>query len=200
MRRVPLLLLALSGSLLAGEAAYPLWDGQESVADYAKRVNLPPTQTLDLGNNVKLELVLIPASKFIMGTPEPAPVDEEGFRKKIILGQSLLAASAGALLVMIAVVIFRAIRKRQRPKFSLARLLAMTVTAGIALLSGLHWRQSRQGLETARADFIMAKARYESAEQSEKPAHPVTLTTPFYMGKYLITQELYQQVAGANPS
>ncbi len=43
----------------------PLWDGSESVADYGKRVNLPPT--LDLGNGVKLELVLIPA-----GTPEPA--------------------------------------------------------------------------------------------------------------------------------
>jgi hypothetical protein len=41
------------------------------VADYARRVNLPPTKALDLGDNVKLELVLIPAGKFIMGTPEP---------------------------------------------------------------------------------------------------------------------------------
>src|SRR5471030_1840199 len=98
MRLSPLLLLMLSSVTLAGEPApaYPLWDGQESVADYAKRVNLPPTQTLDLGNNVKLELVLIPAGKFLMGTPEPTPVDEEGFRKKIIVGQALFAASAGA--------------------------------------------------------------------------------------------------------
>jgi len=33
--------------------AIPL-DNQEYVADYAKRVNLPPTQTLDLGNGVKM--------------------------------------------------------------------------------------------------------------------------------------------------
>ena len=52
-------------------AAFPLWDGTESVADYAKRANLAPTKTLDLGNGVKLDLVLIPAGKFIMGTPEP---------------------------------------------------------------------------------------------------------------------------------
>ena len=65
----------------------PLWDGSESVADYAKRVNLPPTKTLELGNGVNLELVLIPAGRFVMGTPEPTPADEEGFNKKIVVGQ-----------------------------------------------------------------------------------------------------------------
>ena len=81
--------------------AWPLWDGQETVADYAKRANLPPTKTLELGGNVKLELVLIPAGEFIMGTPEPVPVDEDGFRKKIITGQAFLTAGVGALLVML---------------------------------------------------------------------------------------------------
>ena len=37
----------------AGEPGkYPLWDGQETVEQYAQRVNLPPTKTLDLGNGV----------------------------------------------------------------------------------------------------------------------------------------------------
>jgi len=41
MGLLPLVMILLSGSLAASEpATYPLWDGVESVADYAKRVNL----------------------------------------------------------------------------------------------------------------------------------------------------------------
>ena len=80
---------------------------------YAKKTNLPPTKTLDLGNGVNMELVLIPAGKFVMGTPEPTPVDEDGFQTQIFIGQAGLAASAVALLVMLTVTIVRAIRKRQ---------------------------------------------------------------------------------------
>ena len=65
MRLMLLFFLTVAGSLEAGEPApaYPLWDGQESVADYARRINLPATETLDLGNGVKMELVLIPAAR-----------------------------------------------------------------------------------------------------------------------------------------
>src|SRR5450631_492376 len=132
MRLLPFIFLMLAGSLVAGEPApsYPLWDGHEAVADYARKVNLPPTKTLDLGNGVKLDLVLIPAGKFVMGTPPPTEVDDEGFHKKIVTGQALLAASAGVLLVMLAVVVIGAIRRKRRPQVSLAFLSLVTVAAG----------------------------------------------------------------------
>ena len=187
----------------AGDAPaplWPLWDGHESVADYAQRVNLPPTKTLDLGNGIKLETVLIPAGKFIMGTPEPTPVDEVEFQNKIITGQALLAVFAGSLLVMLAFVVIRAVRKKRRPQLSLGRLLLVTVAAGGCVLSGMHWHHSVQMLEKANTEYAGAKARYNAANKNEKPAHPVTLTKPFYMGKFSVTQEQYQSVMGSNPS
>ena len=200
LRMMPLFFILL-GSVYAGEStAYPLWDNHESVADYAKRVNLPPTKTLDMGNGVKLELVLIPAGKFIMGTPEPTPVDEDAFQKKIDTGQACLVVSGAALLVMLAVVILRAIRKKRRPQLSLGTLLAVTVATGGCVLSGLHWRQSVQGLEQAKIEYAAAQARFQSADDTEKPGHPVVLTKPFYVGKFPVTQDQYQAVVGTNPS
>ncbi len=34
----------------------------------------------------------------------------------------------------------------------------------------------------------------------EKPAHKVTITAPFYLGKYEVTQEQWEAVMGNNPS
>ena len=199
MRYLPLLCL-LFGTLLASEPVYPLWDGAESVADYAKRVNLPPAKTLDLGNGVKMDLVLIPAGKFAMGAQEPARVDENTFRNKIVTGQTLLAAFGTAALVMLVVVSIRAIRKRRWPQFSLSRLTLLIVATGGCVLSALHWWKSAQNLATARLDYQTAKARFAAADPSEKPTHPVILSKPFYMGKFTVTQEQYQQIMEVNPS
>jgi formylglycine-generating enzyme required for sulfatase activity len=93
---------------------YPLWDGKESITDYAARAKLAPTLTLDLGDGVKWEGVLIPAGSFMMGSPE---------------GE--------------------------------------------------------------------AKTPQEAASEKQ---HKVTITQPFYMGKFELTQAQYQKVTGANPS
>jgi formylglycine-generating enzyme required for sulfatase activity len=174
-----------------------LWDGQESIEQYAKRANLPPTKTLDLGNGVRLELVLIPAGKFVMGTPEPVPVDEAAFRKKILIGQAALAVGVGVLMVLVATVIIRAIRERHRPQYSLAMFMVMMLAASVAVLGGMHWRYSTK----AQADYETVSARFKSSYDWEKPAHEVTLTTPYYMAGHEVTQQQYQQVMmGANPS
>jgi formylglycine-generating enzyme required for sulfatase activity len=245
MRFLLFILLGLAASLAASEPVYPLWDGHESIADYAKRVDLPPTKTLDLGGGVKLELLLIPAGKFIMGTgtpemteppeppeppaPEPLPVDEDGFRNHIFMGQWLLAVSAIALLLTLCLIIVVTIRKRQRPKYSGLWLLLMVAIAGG---SALYWRQSVRKLEEARAQYTatqdVARAQYAAAKEAARaqytaakerfeaaraqarldsavsedgiPSRPETLTQPFYMGKFVVTQEQYQQVIGKNPS
>jgi formylglycine-generating enzyme required for sulfatase activity len=87
------LVLAMAAFSLAGPAeekpveakAYPLWDGKEVVAKYAKRAGLEPAVTLDLGDGVKMEFVLIPAGKFVMGSPK----DEEGKKDHDRLGKEV---------------------------------------------------------------------------------------------------------------
>jgi formylglycine-generating enzyme required for sulfatase activity len=180
--------------------AYPLWDGAESIEQYAKKAGLEPAKNLDLGNGVKLEIVLIPAGKFTMGTEKPTPVDEEGFRQKIVVGRAVLAAGVGALLVLLGTVIIRALRRRGRPQYSLGRFVVMTVVAGVALLGGLHWHFSAKAFAEAKAEYQAASARFKDSYETERPAHEVTISKPYYLGKYEVTQGQYEQIMGNNPS
>ena len=156
--------------------SWPLWDGHESVADYAKRVNLPPTKTLDLGNGVKLETVLIPAGTFIMGTPEP---------EKPAVGQTMVGISGFIVFVAALLLLIRAWRKRKRPQFSLAFMLVMMIVASVGVWGGVRWHKALKVVDVGSPE--------------EHPAHVVTLTKPFYMTKYPVTQEQYQQVMGTIP-
>jgi len=190
--------LALA-ALPAMAAEYPHWDG-EPIEEYAKKVGLPPTKTIDLGNNVTMEMVLIPAGTFTMGTPEPDPVEEGSFAMRICVGQSGLALSVGVLLVILGFVVARAIRDKHRPQVSLRRLLVLALVSGVGLLGGLHWWHSDKAVKLARTEYEAAKARYAVAYSLERPAHKVTIPTPFYMGKSEVTQEQYSQVVRKNPS
>jgi formylglycine-generating enzyme required for sulfatase activity len=156
---------------------YPLWDSSESVAEYAKRTGLEATKTLDLGGGVKLELVLIPAGKFIMGTPEP---------ESPWIGGTILGAASLFALVLLAVLVVRAIRQRRRPQFTLRWLILLIALLGVAQYGGFRWWRAAEARKSFDAD--------------ESPAHEVTLSRPYYLGKYEVTQEQYQQVTGTNPS
>jgi formylglycine-generating enzyme required for sulfatase activity/HEAT repeat protein len=97
-----------------GKPLMPLWDGSESSADYARRVGVEPTLNLDLGEGIRLELVLIPAGKFMMGSKaSPWAID----------------------------------------------------------------------------------AKYQNNETQ----HEVTISYPYYMGKYVVTEKQYKSVMGRNP-
>jgi formylglycine-generating enzyme required for sulfatase activity len=87
--------------------------------------------TLDLGKKVTMKLVLIPAGKFIMGSPDS--------------------------------------EQKEAAKSLAAEL-------------GVKEEDSRKWFK------------------SEGPQHEVTISKPFYMGVYHVTQEQYEQVMGQNPS
>jgi formylglycine-generating enzyme required for sulfatase activity len=76
----------------------------------------------------------------------------------------------------------------------------MIVVAGVGVLGGMHWRESAKAFSDAKAQSQTASARFKDAGDWEKPAHAVTLTKPFYLGKFEVTQAQYQQVMGTNPS
>jgi len=48
--------------------------------------------------------------------------------------------------------------------------------------------------------FIMGSPESEKGRHSTETQHEVTLTTPFYLGKYAVTQEQWEAVMGNNPS
>jgi formylglycine-generating enzyme required for sulfatase activity len=103
--RLALVVLVALGSLTLATA-------QESKEAGGKTKSPPKELTVDLGKGVKLDLALIPAGEFMMGSPDSD----------------------------------------------------------------------------------------EHALNSEKPQHRVRITKPFYLGKYLVTQEQWQAVMGENPS
>ena len=168
----------------------PLWDGRESVAEYAQRAHLDSTKTLDLGNGIKLELLLIPAGKFIMGTPEPEKPTITVFSAQVLIG-------IGAALSL-ALLAYLLLRKRTGRwfSFSLRWLMALSFVCSIMVWGGTRWYLALAQIQ----DYEAAMARYNAAQANEKPAHPVLISRPFYMGKYTVTQEQYQALMGTNPS
>ena len=72
--------------------------------------------------------------------------------------------------------------------------------------TGLPWRVKDKGtgiemLLVPPGKFIMGMSPGDTqAQDSEKPAHEVTLTKPFYLGRTEVTQAQWVKVVGNNPS
>jgi len=76
------------------------------------------------------------------------------------------------------------------------------VTSNITLYA--KWNEgivSSSGIELIRISAgTYTRGSSNSVDWNASPPHQVTLTSGFYMGKYEITQEQYQEVMGNNPS
>jgi hypothetical protein len=180
--------------------AYPQWDGFESIGDYARRAKLAPTKTVDLGNGSIMELTLVPAGKFSMGISSPPPVDREAFNREILIDQILTGAGLLALLIVLIAIVGRSIRRRRRPQLSLRILLLATVMAAIGLLGWTRWQKADHDLLEALHEFDVAANHFAFlGGNTVALAHPVTLTRPFYMGKFVVTQKQYRAVMENNP-
>jgi hypothetical protein len=104
--------------------------GCGSPEKYARRVGKQEAQTLDLGNGVSLEFILIPAGKFIMGTPEP---------ESPWIGGTILGIAGLIVVVLLTRLLWRAFRQRRRPQFSLRWLVVVVVILGVAQYGGFRW-------------------------------------------------------------
>lgn len=192
MRKICLAAPLLALSLQAAEPSIPdpLWDGHESVAAYAQRAHLDATKTFDLGNGVKLEFVLIPAGRFIMGTPEPAKPEIT-----VLSAQVSIGIGATLSLIMLSYLLLRK-RTGRRFSFSLRWLMAFSLACSVMVWGGTRWYSALVQIREYEAGLDW----YNAMNDDEKPAHPVLITKAFYMGKYVGTQEQYQAVIGTNPS
>ena len=188
MRGLFLLIFLVSASA-ADVAPYPLWDGRESIAEYAKTVNLPPTKSVDLGSGVKMEFVLIPAGQLSVGASEPVkPV------YTIFGSQMLMLYGAFAVLIL---VMYQLVGSSHGIKFTFSLRWLLLFTAASGTIIGGAFRLHYATIDAAR--YEAEKLRYEQLAD-ESHAHQLSVSRPFYLAKYPVTQTQYETLIGQRPS
>jgi len=155
-----------------------LWNGEESVRDYAARLGIPAEFVLE-STGLRIEMVLIPAGRFHMGILKPVPLP--------IYMPTGLIVSAICLIIIIAVsgrVFWIAKIRNGKPQFSL-RSYILIIFALSVLMGGIIYDYLAR---KANAQFYAAALRYDDSLEEERVAHEVTISAPFYLSRCEITE------------
>jgi len=186
------MLLALVSSAAASDVtARPPWDGIETVEHYANRLKLPALNSIQLSPTVPIQLRLVPAASFTMGVQEPAQS-----QSPMIPQQAVFATGLAVAVILLGTIIVTALRHRRRPQFSLRRLILISLALALSVGGAVQWYRTREGLLAYQRN----QDRFRSAQDNEKPARNVTISKPYYMGEFAVTQEQYQEIMNANLS
>lgn len=167
---------------------YPLWDGKESVEEYARRAGLEPVLNLELDGGAGIPLVLVPAGEFYFGIRAPEPP-----RTPLWRGQAIASPFLFVLVCLFAFVVVRWIR-RGRLQFSLF-LFMLVVLASAGGMYGYF-----EHLRTARLwerHRLVSKV-YEMAPEETREAGSVRvqLRRPIYLGRFEVTNGEYGRALG----
>lgn len=169
----------------AAEPAWPMWEPGESIDAYAKRAGLAPSQSFDLGNGETLEVVLLPAGSYRMGTPPPEEPPDRWY-----YGWAIMFLGLIFLVSFVSLVIARVYHKKAKLQLSLRHLLLVLFSLAVAMMGYMRWRENEARWRMYREEM----ETYEYTASNERPAHKVTLAHPVYIGKYEVTEGQFVQV------
>lgn len=165
----------------ATAAAWPFWDGKESVPQYAKRARLLPAAPATAPSVIADLIGKLDSDDF--------RTREEATKKLGEMGETARAAlerAAGSGNAEVAMRARRALDALDAGEVQLVLDLGNQVTMKLTLIPA--------------GKFLMGSPETEQGRYDHETRHEVTITKPFYMGIFEVTQAQYEAIAGRNPS
>lgn len=151
----------------------------------------PSTLRLDIAPGVDMDLKLIPAGRFVMGTPKPVQPEQPA-----VPGVAVMGVVVALMLAILIKPVWQAIKGSRLPQITLRRFSLLILAMAVGVYGGVQCAREYEALQRYERDL----AAFEATDQSEKPAHEVEIAKPFYMGIHEVTQKQYEAVMGKNPS